>query len=110
MEDREAQFYKQLNVSDRTKQNYRVAINSSFVKGILQTFNETDNLFLITDLEKLWAIYCIINLHPINLANHRGYSSAIMKYIRFLNNGKKYGRRIDYKKPKRKSNETSNHR
>ena len=38
-----------------------------------------------------------MNLHPKNVEQHRIYSSAIMKYIRYLNNGERYGRRIDYK-------------
>ena len=38
------------------------------------------------------------NLHPKNISNHRIYSCVIMKYIRFLNNGKKIGKRIDYGK------------
>jgi len=102
MEDRAILFFEQLNVSPRTKLNYKTAINSSFVKRILKGFGDTDNLFDITDLEKLWVVYSHINLHPVNLANHRTYSAAIMKYIKFLNGGKKYGKRIDYKKPKGK--------
>lgn len=58
-------------------------------------------LYQITDLETLWKLYSKINLHPINISSHRAYSAAIMKYIRFLNNGEKYGRRIDYNKSKR---------
>lgn len=101
---RKVDFINQLNVSQRTQQNYEGAIRSAFVKGILQDFCGTEDLFDITDLEKLWMVYTHINLHPVNIATHRAYSAAIMKYIRFLNNGKKYGKRIDYKKskPKRK--------
>ena len=63
-----------------------------------------ESLFDIYDLEELWNIYSEINLHPQNISKHRMYSAAIMKYIRFLNGGKKYGKRIDYQKPKPKIN------
>jgi hypothetical protein len=48
-----------------------------------------------------------INLHPKNIENHRAYSAATMKYIRFLNDGKKYGHRIDLKKPRGKKNDSN---
>ena len=99
---RKSDFINQLNVSQRTQQNYEAAIRSTFVRGVLQDFCGTDNLFDITDLEKLWIVYTHINLHPVNIATHRAYSAAIMKYIKFLNGGKKYGKRIDFKKPKGK--------
>ena len=95
-------FYNQLEVSPRTKLNYRNAIKSSFVKGVLNQYCSTDNLYGITDLKLLWKVYSFINLHPTNVANHRIHSTAIMKYIRFLNNGERYGRRIDYNKPRPK--------
>lgn len=56
---------------------------------------DVNSIFEITNLKELWDLYCKINMHPINIANHRGYSCAIMQYIRFLNNGKKIGKRID---------------
>lgn len=108
IKEKVSSFYNQLNVSERTRRNYESAIRSSFVKGVLQDFCGSDNLFVITDLEKLWQVYSHVNLHPVNIATHRAYSAAIMKYIRFLNNGKKYGKRIDYKRPRQKNNETSN--
>ncbi len=94
---RKEEFFKQLNVSQRTQKNYEGAIRCPFVKGILKDFCGTDDLFVITNLKKLWLVYSYINLHPINVATHRLYSAAIMKYIRFINNGEKYGRRIDFK-------------
>lgn len=97
---RKEAFFSQLSVSQRTQKNYEAATKSSFVKGVLQDFCGTDNLFVITDLEKLWMVYSHINLHPVNIATHRVYSAAIMKYIRFLNKGEKYGKRIDANKPK----------
>lgn len=99
---RKIDFFSQLNVSDRTRKNYEGAIRSTFVKDVLKDFCETDNLFEITDLKLLWSVYSHINLHPVNIATHRAYSAAIMKYIRFLNNGVKYGKRIDFQKPKSK--------
>lgn len=90
-------FYNNLKLSERTKANYIKAINSSFLKGILYEKYGTDDLFNISNLDLLWDIYSFINLHPVNIVNHREYSAAIMKYIMFLNHGKKYGRRIDYK-------------
>ena len=100
LDNRSEKFYSQLTVSERTKKNYKRSINSSFVKSVLKRFCNTDSLFEITDLEKLWEVYCYINLHPVNMGSHRVYSTAIMKYIRFLNHGEKYGKRIDYNKPK----------
>lgn len=103
-------FFKQLNLSETTTRNYIGAFNSSFLKNILHTeFNIVD-IFEITELETLWQIYSKINLHPKNVANHRIYSAAIMKYIRYLNNGAKYGRRIDYKKTGKKHKKTCNNR
>ena len=103
MRQREQDFYKSLDgLSVRTIKNYQVSIRSSFIKRLLLKEFDTDNLFDIDNLEALWNLYTKVNLHPTNIANHRGYSAAIMKYIRFLNNGEKYGRRIDYKKPKQR--------
>lgn len=96
-------FYQQLNVSDRTIRNYKSAINSKFLKGILLDMYGVTNLFEITNLKKLWDLYSLVNLHPYNVNNHRWHSAAVMKYIRYLNNGQKYGKRIDYKKPKQKT-------
>ena len=95
-EQRKNDFLNQLNVSQRTKTNYVNAIKSAFMKSNLIEFCDTENLFDITDIKQLWIVYSHINLHPTNVANHRAFSAAIMKYIRFLNNGNKYGRRIDY--------------
>ncbi len=96
IKDREVKFFKQLNGSERTRQNYARAIRSTFIKGILYEYCGTKNLFDLDDLNKLWDIYSIINLHPKNINNHRNYSAAIMKYIRFLNDGQKYGKRTDF--------------
>ena len=104
MDYRVIKFYEQLKVSSRTKKNYYNALNSSFIKRALQDSFDTDNIFLITDLAKLWDFYCKINLHPTNIANHRGYSCAIMQYIRYLNNGNKVGKRIDANTKRNKRN------
>lgn len=93
-------FYAQLDLSDVTIQNYRASFRSKFLREYLETHYQVSSIFQLTDLEDLWKIYSIINLHPINVANHRRYSAAIMRYIRFLNNGRKYGKRIDYNKKK----------
>lgn len=95
-------FLEQLNLSETTVRNYKQALNSSFIKEMLLKECDGKQLFEITDLETLWKLYSMVNLHPQNANNHRTYSAAIMKYIRFLNNGKKYGRRIDYKKNRSK--------
>ena len=95
-------FFAQLNVSERTLSNYKNALKSRFIKEILLKDYKAESLFEIDDLELLWKIYSKINLHPNNVNKHRLYSAPIMKYIRFLNKGEKYGRRIDYRKPKPK--------
>ena len=101
MIEREIAFYKSLStLSARTIRNYQTSIRSCFMKQLLMEELKTESFFDIDSLDKLWALYSKINLHPINIANHRAYSAAIMKYIRFLNNGEKYGRRIDYRKPR----------
>lgn len=92
IDNRQIQFYKGLNVSERTRQNYQRAIRSSFLKEILYERCGTYNLFDVVDIKKLWDVYSLVNLHPKNENNHRNYSAAIMKYIRFLNNGQKYGK------------------
>jgi hypothetical protein len=91
-------FFAQLNLSEATTRNYRLALNSSFLKEMLLKECGGKQLFEITDLEELWKLYSKINLHPKNISNHRSCSAAVMKYIKFLNGGKKYGRRIDYNK------------
>ena len=98
-DERRAAFFSQLSVSLVTQKNYRSAINSRFMTDCLAAYR-VDSLFEITDLEQLWKLYSYINLHPVNVNNHRGHSAAVMKYIRFLNDGKKYGKRIDYNKPR----------
>lgn len=98
----EQKFFKSLTVSERTVLNYRNCISSSYVRSILKDQCDTTNLFDITNLEQLWKVYSFVNLHETNVRNHRIYSTAIMKYMRFLNNGEKYGRRIDCDKPKKR--------
>lgn len=98
--NRKEAFYASLNLSATTVGNYRSAINSSFLTRYLKDKYGTSDLFDFTDLGLLWDIYTDINLHPKNISNHRAYTAAIMKYIRFLNNGQKYGKRIDYNKPR----------
>lgn len=91
-------FFKQLNLSETTTRNYKVAFNSSFLKVVLLEECGIEDLFKVIDLELLWKVYSKINLHPKNVANHRIYSAALMKYMKYLNNGVRYGRRIDYGK------------
>ena len=91
---RKADFYESLKLSPTTTSNYRSALQSSFLKD---QYNNLD-VFEIVDLEALWDLYSKINLHPKNISNHRAYSAAIMKYIRYLNQGVKYGKRIDFGK------------
>lgn len=55
------------------------------------------NVFEITDIKSLWKIYSVVNIHPKNITQHRNISCALMHYIRFLNNGEKYGHRVDFK-------------
>lgn len=99
--NRKEKFFEQLNLSEATARNYRNALNSTFLKGKLYSELGVMSLFEITDLNTLWDFYTIINVHPKNISNHRSYSAAVMKYIRFLNNGNKVGRRIDYNKKRK---------
>ena len=107
---RKASFFGQLTLSETTISNYKSALNSRFLKEILKNDYKVSEIFEIEKLEDLWDLYSKINLHPRNIANHRSYSAAIMKYIRFLNNGNKYGKRIDYLKrkgPRKKYNHSA---
>ena len=99
---RERDFFSQLVLSESSLRNYRVAYNSTLLKDTLESKFGVSRLFEITNLDTLWKLYCMINEHPKNVAAHRAYSAAIMKYIRFLNNGEKYGKRIDYRIPKKR--------
>lgn len=91
-------FFNQLNLAESTIKNYKVAFNSTFLRNFLMNECGENVLSDIVDLDTLWLLYTKINLHPKNVRNHRIYSCVIMKYIRFLNNGKKIGKRIDYGK------------
>ena len=102
MNTNKEQFYSSLIGSERTLLNYRNAINSSYIRGVLSRFYGTSNLFDLSDLEQLWKVYSFVNLDETNIRNHRIYSAALMKYIRFLNNGEKYGQRIDSNNPKKR--------
>lgn len=93
---RRSDFFKQLNLSASTTRHYKEALKSDFLKDIVEKECQKSDIFEITDLNLLWKIYSMVNLHPHNIRVHRAFSSAIMKYIRFLNNGKKYGNRIDF--------------
>ena len=97
---RREDFYASLELAEATIQNYRAILKSGFLREILDSQFNIKDLFEITDLELLWTIYSTINVHPRNIEMHRICSAGIMKYIRFLNNGKKIGRRVDYKKPR----------
>lgn len=98
-EKRSNDLYAQLNLSPVTLNNYRSALNGRVLKEVLAEVDDSiESIFEITDLDLLWAIYTKVNVHPSNIKNHRGTSCAVMKYIRFLNNGKKIGKRIDFGK------------
>lgn len=98
----EDRFYEQLNLSQSTIRSYRNAINSKYLKGLIKSAYGVESIFEITDLKLLWNLYSNINVDTKNINSHRAYSAAIMKYIRFLNNGNRYGRRIDFNKKKSK--------
>ena len=74
--ERKNRFLEQLNLSETTARNYKQALNSSFLKGMLLKECDGKQLFEITDLETLWELYSKINLHPKNISNHRTYSAA----------------------------------
>lgn len=95
---RKAAFYSQLNLSASTMVNYRAAINSKFLRDALLENCGVLDLFEVTDLDLLWELYSKVNLAPRNISNHRAYSAAIMKYVRFLNNGQKYVKKISANK------------
>lgn len=99
-EERRKEFFAQLNVSQATIKNYKFAVDSHFMADCLAE-HHVNSLFEMTGLQQLWELYSYINLHPFNVKYHRAFSTAIMKYIRFMNGGEKYGRRIDYRKPKK---------
>lgn len=94
---RETKFISQLSLSESSLRNYKVALNSTLLRNALEQEYGVSSLYEITNLDTLWSLYCKINLHPKNVAAHRAYSAAVMKYIRFLNNGEKYGKRVDYR-------------
>lgn len=98
-EKRSLDFYAQLKISPTTHKNYRAALNGRVLKEVLAEVDDSvDSIFDITDLDLLWTIYKKVNVHPYNIKSHRGISCAVMKYIRFLNNGQKIGKRIDFGK------------
>jgi len=99
---RQNSFFKQLDLADSSIRRYRDALKSSFLTGLVMQEFRKDSIFYITDIEKLWKFYSMINLHPANIRMHRYYSAPLMKYISFLNGGKKYGRRIDFQKKREK--------
>ena len=97
---RKEHFFASLTIAEATKRNYKTGLNSTFFKDFLLTRFECKNLFDITDLEKLFEIYTVVNIHPKNEEMHRVCSAAVMKYIRFLNNGKKYSRHKEQEAPR----------
>jgi len=100
---RKSDFLSQLNLSDSSKRRYKDALSSLWLNGIVQAEFGLNSVFEMSNLEMLWKLYSIVNLHPVNVRLHRYYSSPIMQYIKFLNGGKKYGKRIDYNKKKEKN-------
>ena len=97
---RKEHFFSSLGLADATIRNYKTALNCNFIKEYLSVKFNCISIFEIIDLEVLYDIYVNIRVHPKNIETHRVCSAAIMKYIRFLNDGKKIGRRIDYKIPR----------
>ena len=102
--NKEFVFLKQLQVSERTKDNYIRSLRSSFIRDVLREYCGTADIFEVDDIKQLWEVYSVVNVHPTNVNSHRNYSTAIMKYIRYLNNGEKYGKRRDYLKKKPRKN------
>lgn len=76
-------FFDWLDGSERTVLNYKNAINSTYLKTVLKTMFDTSNLFDLSDLVQLWQMYSFVKQDDNNVRNHRIYSSAIMKYMRF---------------------------
>jgi hypothetical protein len=103
IEQTEVKLLESLHLSESTRRNYVVALHSRYLKEMVTNICKTDSLYKITDLDELWKLYSAINIHPVNVKAHRVYSAMVMKYIRFLNGGQKYGKRIDHKKTKRKT-------
>lgn len=103
----ETAFFLQLDLSEKTIKNYRGALNSSFFSYYLKVNYGCTSLFELTDLKVLWKLYSKLNVHPKNISNHRCYSSVVNRYIRFLNGGEKYGKRVDYGKRKAISHKKS---
>ena len=102
IEKRKDRFLSQINLSNSAKRRYRNALSSTFVNDILHQEWHFNSIYEITDVEILWKFYSLINLHPENVRLHRYYSAPIMQYIKYLNGGKKYGRRIDYMRKRKK--------
>ena len=97
---RSEDFFSSLKLAEATIHNYKAVLKSKFLNEILETQFNVKSIFDVTDLQYLWEIYSTVNRHPKNLEMHRICSAGIMKYIRFLNNGQRVGKRVDYKKPR----------
>lgn len=98
---RRNKFLSQLVLSDSSKRRYKDALDSPFLIEFIRNEFNTESIYMLQDLKILWKLYSMINLHPTNVRMHRYYSAPIMKYIRYLNGGEKYGKRIDYMKKRR---------
>ena len=99
-EQRKEEFYSSLKLSESTIRHYKAVLKSKFLCDVLRSRFNIQDIFDVTDLEVLWSVYSTINVHPKNVEMHRICSSGIIKYIRFLNNGQRVGKRVDYKKPR----------
>ena len=99
-QERKIAYRSSLNIYEVTKNNYFSSIRGSLLCNALEAECGTKDLFAVMDLEKLWKVYSYINLHPKNIATHRNISCALMSYMKFLNGGKRYGKRIDFAKPR----------
>ena len=97
---RKEKFFSSLGLAEATMRNYKTALDSKFLKEYITVKCNCISIFDITDIDVLYDIYVNIRIHPKNIETHRVCSAAIMKYIRFLNDGKKIGRRIDYQIPR----------
>ena len=100
IKERRDAFFSSLTLSESTIHNYKTALTSSFFKEFILTNFKVDTLFEITDLDILVKLYTTINIHPKNIQLHRVCSAVVMKYLRFLNNGKKIVKRKDYNIPR----------
>lgn len=98
--ERQTAFFSSLTLSEATIHNYKTALRSTFFTEFISTNYKCKSLFEISDLDTLVKLYTTVNVHPKNIQLHRVCSAVVMKYMRFLNNGKKIVKRKDYNMPR----------